>query len=36
MAGGPVPVPTPETAPFWAGMLAGELRIQKCNSCGRP
>src|SRR5580698_3445972 len=35
MAGGPVPTPTPETAPFWAGTLAGELRIQKCTSCGR-
>jgi uncharacterized protein len=35
MADGAVPVPTPETAPFWAGTLAGELRIQQCNSCGR-
>jgi hypothetical protein len=35
MAGGTVPVPTPETEPFWAGTLAGELRIQQCNSCGR-
>src|ERR1700730_15150821 len=35
MAGGTVPVPTPETEHFWAGTLAGELRIQRCNSCGR-
>jgi uncharacterized OB-fold protein len=35
MAGGSVPVPTPETEPFWAGTLAGELRIQHCNSCGK-
>jgi uncharacterized OB-fold protein len=35
MAGGTAPVPTPETAPFWAGALAGELRIQQCNSCGK-
>lgn len=35
MAGGTVPVPTPETAPFWAGTLAGELRIQHCKSCGK-
>ena len=35
MAGGTVPVPTPETEPFWAGTLAGELRIQQCNSCGK-
>src|SRR6201996_3529864 len=35
MAGGTVPVPTPETGPFWAGTLAGELRVQRCGSCGR-
>jgi len=35
MAGGTVPVPTPETEPFWAGTLAGELRVQRCNRCGR-
>jgi uncharacterized OB-fold protein len=34
-SGGTVPLPTPETAPFWAGTLAGELRIQRCNACGR-
>jgi uncharacterized OB-fold protein len=32
MPGGTVPMPA--TAPFWAGTLAGELRIQQCNSCG--
>jgi uncharacterized protein len=35
MAGGTVPVPTPETEPFWAGTRAGELRVQRCNNCGR-
>src|ERR1700733_15354572 len=35
MAGGTGPGPTPETEPFWAGTLAGELRVQRCNSCGR-
>jgi uncharacterized OB-fold protein len=35
MTGGREPVPTPETELFWAGTLAGELRIQRCNSCGR-
>jgi uncharacterized protein len=25
---------TPDTAFFWAGTLAGELRIQRCTSCG--
>lgn len=32
----PVPVPTPETQPFWDGCAAGELRIQRCTDCGRP
>ena len=32
----PVPVPTPETQPFWDGCAAGELRIQRCADCGRP
>lgn len=35
MAGGMVPVPTPETAEFWAGTLAGELRMQQCGDCQR-
>jgi uncharacterized protein len=30
----PVPVPTPETQPFWDGCAAGELRIQRCPDCG--
>jgi hypothetical protein len=29
------PKATPETAPFWEGTAAGELRIQHCNACGR-
>ena len=33
MSEGPVPVPTPETLPFWEGTAAGELRIQHCNDC---
>jgi hypothetical protein len=35
MPGGTTPAPTPETETFWAGTLAGELRIQHCNNCGR-
>jgi hypothetical protein len=31
-----VPVPTPETQPFWDGCAAGELRIQRCLDCDRP
>ena len=28
------PLVTPDTAFFWAGTAAGELRIQRCASCG--
>jgi uncharacterized protein len=35
MSAGPVPKPTPETAPFWEGTAAGELRIQKCLDCAQ-
>ncbi|HEX3591189.1 MAG TPA: Zn-ribbon domain-containing OB-fold protein [Pseudonocardiaceae bacterium] len=31
-----VPVPTPETQPYWDGAARGELRIQRCVSCERP
>lgn len=31
--GRPLPVPTPETAHFWAGTRAGELRLQRCSDC---
>ena len=30
----PLPKPTALTQPFWDGAKAGELRIQKCTSCG--
>ena len=30
----PAPVPTELTGPFWGGGLSGELRLQKCASCG--
>jgi uncharacterized protein len=29
-----VPIPTPETQPYWDGAAAGELRIQRCLDCG--
>ena len=29
----PVPVPTPETAHYWAGTAIHELRLQQCRSC---
>jgi len=29
------PQPTPETTHFWEGTRAGELRLQRCNSCGK-
>jgi uncharacterized protein len=28
-----IPVPTPETQPFWQGTRAGELRLQRCDAC---
>jgi uncharacterized OB-fold protein len=28
-----VPVPTPNTKPFWEGTQAGELRMQRCTGC---
>lgn len=30
-----LPVPTPETAHFWEGTRAGELRLQRCAACER-
>jgi uncharacterized OB-fold protein len=29
------PAPTPETAHFWEGTRAGELRLQRCEDCGK-
>jgi uncharacterized OB-fold protein len=31
----PLPVPTPETAPYWEGLKQHELRIQRCRDCNR-
>jgi uncharacterized protein len=31
--GKPLPEPTPETAPFWEGCKAHELRLQYCGTC---
>lgn len=31
----PKPQPTPETQHFWDGTRAGELRLQRCDDCGR-
>lgn len=30
-----LPVPTPETEPYWAGCKEHELRLQCCDDCGR-
>lgn len=30
----PWPVPNADTAPFWEGCAAGELRLQRCTACG--
>jgi len=29
------PQPTPETQHFWDGTREGELRLQRCNACGK-
>jgi uncharacterized OB-fold protein len=31
---GPLPVPTPETRPFWDGVRRHELLLQRCCACG--
>jgi uncharacterized OB-fold protein len=28
-----VPIPTPETKPFWQGTREGILRLQRCDAC---
>jgi uncharacterized protein len=28
-----IPLPTPETKPFWQGTREGELRLQRCDAC---
>jgi len=33
MASKPTPQASPETLPFWEGCEAGELRLQRCQSC---
>jgi uncharacterized OB-fold protein len=30
----PIPVPDPDTAPFWAGCRESRLLIQHCEACG--
>lgn len=30
----PLPSPDGDTMAFWAGMRAGELRLQRCQQCG--
>ncbi len=31
----PLPRPSPESAPFWEACHNGELRLQRCRTCGR-
>jgi uncharacterized OB-fold protein len=31
----PLPAPSAISQPFWDGLAAGELRVQKCDGCGR-
>jgi uncharacterized protein len=30
-----LPQPDEDSAPFWDGCAAGELRVQRCGACGR-
>jgi hypothetical protein len=30
-----LPQPTPETQPFWDGTREGQLRLQRCDACGK-
>lgn len=30
-----LPRPTPETQHFWAGTRLGEIRLQRCDACGK-
>ncbi len=30
----PLPMPTEDSAPYWEGCRAGELRVQRCAACG--
>ena len=32
---GPIPVPTPESQPFWAAARRHELTLQRCRACAR-
>ena len=33
--GKPLPVPDPDSAPFWAGCRNAKLLLQRCAGCGR-
>src|SRR5438067_8940293 len=33
--GAPLPAVTEDSAGFWEGTAAGELRVQRCSNCGR-
>ena len=33
--GKPLPVPDPDSAPFWAGCRERKLLLQRCGACGR-
>lgn len=32
----PAPVPTPDTAPFWAAAAQGRFLLRSCTECGKP
>lgn len=34
MTDAPLPVPTPDSLPYWEGLRAGKLLLQRCGDCG--
>ncbi len=34
MEAAPLPSPTPDTQPYWDGLLQGRLLLQRCAACG--
>jgi uncharacterized OB-fold protein len=34
VSGRSAPTPDPDSADFWAGLTEGEIRLQRCGSCG--
>lgn len=31
----PLPIPSPDTAPYWEGLRLGQFLVQRCRDCGK-